>query len=170
MGKLLLTGRPGIGKTTVIKQIAEVLGNRADGFYTLELREGDVRVGFAFQILNGETGILAHRNLQSVYRVGKYKVDIAQFEQVVVPVLEHAVNGNKVVLIDELGKMELFSQKFQNAVLNLFNCGNPVIATISISPHPFLSELRNRSDIELITITKDNRDTLPDQLVKHAHQ
>ena len=78
----LLTGRPGVGKTTVVREIAERLGAKAGGFYTEEIRAQGRRTGFRLVALDGPTGILAGVNVSSRYRVGRYRVCVEDLESV----------------------------------------------------------------------------------------
>ena len=110
--KLLLTGLPGVGKTTLVKRVMEVLGDRSLGFYTQEVREEGKRVGFSLITTWGEEGWLARVGLASPYRVSRYGVSLAFLEEVVARLKEEKSPG-KVLVVDEIGKMELFSSKFR---------------------------------------------------------
>jgi len=110
-----LTGRPGIGKTTAIKRIIEKLKDRAVGFYTEEIRHPETkkRLGFKVITTDGNEGILAEKFKPSKFKVGSYGVNVEDFENLVIPVLEKAFKErDKIIVIDEIGKMELFSDKF----------------------------------------------------------
>ncbi len=112
----LLTGRPGTGKTSLIKQVVAQMKGKAGGFYTEEIRSQGVREGFRLVTLDGEQAILAHVNIHSPYRVSKYGVDVEALERVGVPALQRAAQQCDLVVIDEIGKMELFSPRFREAV------------------------------------------------------
>jgi nucleoside-triphosphatase len=164
---LLLTGRPGVGKTTVIKAVAQALGERADGFYTEEIREVGKRQGFKLIGLRGEQGILAHVKFKGRGRphVGRYGVDVATVDQVGVAALQRAVAQSRIVIIDEIGKMELFSAPFKEAVLAAIDSGSPVIATAMARPHPWVDALKARPDVTLWQVTVENRDEMPARLL-----
>ena len=119
--KLLLTGPPGIGKTTVIRTVLSGIKIKAGGFYTQEMRRGGRRVGFAMKTLDGEEGVLAHIDKRGEYRVGRYGVDIPLFEAIALPALERALREKEFIVIDEIGKMELFSQRFQEMVMRILD-------------------------------------------------
>ena len=88
MKNILLTGAPGIGKTTVIMQLAEQLADkRVGGFYTEEIRDKGQRQGFRIATFSGSSAVLAHVSFRSRQRVGRYKVDVCAFEQLVIPEL-----------------------------------------------------------------------------------
>ena len=168
--KILLTGKPGIGKTTVIKKILKKLNGNAVGFYTEDYRDKKTnkRKGFKIITSDGKEGVLADVNLDSKYRVGKYGVSIKEFEKLVIPILEEALNSKeKIVIIDEIGKMEFFSEKFKELVNKIIE--NPeikVIATISQKDfHPLIKKFKNLPYVKVIEVTKENRDVLPEEII-----
>ena len=102
---IFITGKPGCGKTTLIKEISKELKPKIFGFYTEEIREKEKRVGFKIKTLDKKEGILAHIKFKSKYQVGKYKVNLKDLEEIGVSALEKAIKEKKIVLIDEIGKM-----------------------------------------------------------------
>jgi len=157
MYNILLTGKPGCGKTTLIKQIIEELGLDAGGFYTQEIRIGGGRIGFKIITLDGKEGILAHVDIESPYRVSKYGVDLESLEKIGVDSIHKALEENEVVVIDEIGKMELFSQKFKDVVISVLNSQKKVLATIMLAPNPFADKIKRRQDVKLFYLTPENR-------------
>ncbi len=125
----LLTGTPGTGKTSIIKQAIAGLGESAGGFYTEEIRERGRREGFRWHRLDGRTGVLAHIDIRGKYRVGKYGVDIESFDREAVPVLDPDATGVDLFVIDEIGRMECFSERFVEAVRRLLDSDKSVLAT-----------------------------------------
>jgi len=169
---LFLTGRPGVGKTTVIKAVALALGDRVDGFYTEEVRHQGQRQGFQLVTLQSdERATLAHVHLRGQGRpgVGRYGVDVAALEQVGVAALERAIARGRFILIDEIGKMELFSQAFKKAVLAAVKGQAPVIATVMAGAHPWVDALKARPDVTLWQVTIENRDPMPARVLNWAH-
>jgi len=164
--KVLITGLPGVGKTTLLKRVVEKLNCPAFGFYTSEVREAGNRVGFSLESLSGEKGILSHKDVKSPYRVGKYGVDLRSFESIGVSELEKGLAADSLLVIDEIGKMELFSEKFKEVLLKAMEVPNPLLATILYKSHPFCDRLKKRADTELIKIDTGNREELVDILVK----
>jgi nucleoside-triphosphatase len=161
--RVLVEGRPGSGKTTVAARLAGLLRERGvpvAGFVTHELREGGRRVGFEVEAFDGERATLAHVDLPGPPRVGKYGVDLAAFEQVALASLA-APPKPGVVVLDELGKMELASQPFRDAVRQLFETSADIVATVHVFRHELTDELKRRSDVELVRVTKATRDDLP---------
>jgi len=167
----LLTGKPGVGKTTVIVKLAALLGRKAVGFYTAELRAGGRRVGFEIVTLGGKRAVLAHLNFTSSLRVSKYGVRpenlAAALEEINTALADPT---GKYILIDEIGKMELFSDAFRDTVWRALDSPFPVVATILSGPHPFADVVKRRSDVRLIGVTPANRDNLPYQLQRELNE
>ena len=160
----LLSGRPGVGKTNVVRTVAARLGARAGGFYTEEIREQGRRTGFRLVALDGPTGILAAVNVSSRYRVGRYRVHLDDLESVGVESLWRALAQPEVavVIVDEIGKMELFSSAFRDAVSAALDGAKPVVATIMAGSQPWVDAVKTRPDITLVEVTLDNRQELPE--------
>jgi len=157
---ILICGRPGVGKTTLMKKVAKNLGEKASGFYTEEIREEKGRVGFKIKNLEGKEGILAHINCKSPYRVGKYKVNLKEFEEISLSSIERGIKEEKIIIIDEIGKMELYSKKFRQVVIQALDSPNNVIATIPAYKNEFLEKIRQRRDVEIHEVTEENREKL----------
>ena len=165
--KILLTGATGCGKTTTIIQIVENLKDiKAAGFYTQEIREDNTRKGFSWTRLDGDTGILAHVNTKSSCKVGKYRVDVTGFEKSVVPVLDIRQSNAELFIIDEIGKMECFSEKFITAVKHLFASDKSVLATVAKKGKGLISEVKNYPDTQLFNVTAKNRDKIIDEILQ----
>jgi nucleoside-triphosphatase len=163
---VLIEGRPAVGKTSVARRLRELLredGVPLRGFVTEELREGGRRVGFTIETFDGRHGVLAHVGLPGPPRVGKYGVDLAGFESLVLPALASPPRGG-VVLIDELGKMELASKAFRDAVSRLLEQPVALVATVHVARDPFTDALKRRPAAELVRVTVRNRDDLPERL------
>ncbi len=156
----LITGKPGIGKTTLIKKIA-LSFNLKDicGFYTEEIREKNERVGFKIITFHKGEGILAHISFHSPYKISKYYVDIQNFEKLVIPELNLA-NEKKIILIDEIGKMELFSKRFKEKIIEVFRLDKIIAATIPISKIEFVEKLKSLPQTKIYEVTYHNRNSL----------
>ncbi len=168
---LLLTGCPGVGKTTVIRSVVARLGACAGGFYTEEVRERGRRTGFRLIALDGSTGVLASVDTRSPARVGKYRVCLEDLERVGVAALRRAVERAdlSVVVVDEIGKMELFSAAFREAVLLALESPKPVLATVMARPQPWVDAVKARADVSVVEVTLDNRQAMPEQILDWLH-
>jgi nucleoside-triphosphatase len=164
--KILLTGPPRIGKTTLILRTAELLTKPYAGFYTEEILEEGKRVGFSLQTFSGKTGILSHIDFKSRFRVGKYRVSLTDLEEIALPEIEEGIKQKQIILIDEIGKMELYSAKFTQVVLQTLNSNLPFVGTIVHTAHPWADEIKKRKDVELIEVTPENRDRLVQELTQ----
>lgn len=164
MKNILLTGQPGVGKTTLIMKILEELSLKAKGFFTEEIREKGVRKGFKIRTLDGQEGILAHVDSTSPKRVSKYGVNVEEFEQIGVKALEEALEQESPVIIDEIGKMELYSERFRETLLRVFERCPLVIATIAERGNSFIGAIKARPDVTVLTITRENRHSLVDKV------
>ena len=157
MKNILLTGRPGIGKTSILKEIIDTLKINAGGFYTREIREGGTRKGFEIITLNGKKGILAHVDCRSPYRVSKYGVNIKDIEEIAAPALREALKNKECIIIDEIGRMELYSPKFCSLVKKVLDSEKKVLGTIQARHNEFLDSIRERKDTKVIEVIFENR-------------
>lgn len=166
--RTLITGRPGIGKTTLVRKVLESLGPvNAAGFFTAEIKEEGRRVGFELQGLHGARRILSHVGISGPHRVGKYGVDVAGFEEFLAN-LDLLGPGIDLAVIDEIGKMELLSQRFRNLVIELLDTGKPVLATIALKGGDFVRQVKRRNDVFLVEITPHNRNGLLTDIVNRS--
>lgn len=158
MALILITGRPGCGKTTLVRRAVEALDAPAGGFYTRELRAGGRRTGFEIVTLDGQVATLSSVHIESPHHVGRYGVDIEALDRVGVPAVEAALEQGGVVVIDEIGKMELLSDRFQRAVLETVRRHRLLLATVMLAPHPFADELKRQPDAMVFELTESDRE------------
>jgi nucleoside-triphosphatase len=154
----LLTGSPGTGKTTVIRQAIASSRAKAGGFYTEEIRTGGARQGFKILTLDGRDATLAHIDSPSRYRVSKYGVDVQNLDSVGVAAINRAVDNSDLIIIDEIGKMELFSSHFREAVLRAIDSNKKVLGTVMLSPHPFADYVKRHPDVRIVQLTRFNHE------------
>jgi nucleoside-triphosphatase len=162
---LLVTGTPGIGKTTIIRKVVRSLPDlHMSGFYTEEIRINTIRRGFELVTLQNKRFVIAHIDIDSKYRVGKYSVDIEAIDSTVALALSED-NTSDVFIVDEIGKMECFSDLFVQRMSSLLDVKKPVVATIALKGGQFISAVKNRADVELWEVTKANRNDMPGKVV-----
>jgi len=171
----LLTGAPGVGKTTVLAKTVDNLkakGVSVGGMVSREAREGGVRVGFEIlDLTSGRHGWLAHINQRTGPQVGKYRVNIEDLESIGAEAIMGAVEKCAVVAIDEIGPMELFSIRFKQAVKQALKSKKTVLAVVHAKARdPLIAEAKQREDAETFIVTFDNRNMLAEELTQKAER
>ncbi|MEM1530498.1 MAG: NTPase [Candidatus Bathyarchaeia archaeon] len=167
---IFLTGPPRVGKTTVILRVVEELragGVKVGGMVSEEIREMGVRVGFRIIDLDsGAKGILAHVSQRSGPSIGKYRVCLEDLEGIGVKAILNACEKASIIVIDEVGPMELYSSAFKAAVLRALDSGKRVLGTIHYRvSSEFTNLIKGRADTSIIEVTYENRDRLPKTIV-----
>ena len=162
---LLLTGLPGVGKTTIIRKSVSGFSKRnIHGFTTEEIRENGERVGFQIETFQGSSAVLSHVNLPKSHRVGRYGVDVDALDKIVGRTL-HLEEDTDAYFIDEIGKMECISSRFVNAVTAILDSKIPVVATIAARGSDFIESVKRRPDVEIRKVNQRNRDLLPERII-----
>jgi nucleoside-triphosphatase len=157
---IFLTGAPSSGKTTVIKKIIPLLPIPAQGFYTEEERIDGRRVGFLMKSLDGRQGYLAHHDIPSEFHIRRYGVSIENIRNIAAASI-HPREGT-VIILDEIGQMECFSDVLRRTVMIVLSSPNIVIGTIALGGDEFIKSIKKRNDIEIIEVNFENRNTVPD--------
>jgi nucleoside-triphosphatase len=162
---ILITGLPGVGKTTLIRGIATGLAkHHPAGFYTEEIRNAQgMREGFQLRSLCGHQLVLAHVSLHGPYRVGRYGVDVAGFERLLED-LDLTHSPTQLIILDEIGKMECLSRRFIQEVTELLDGQKTLIATIALKGEGFIRQVKDRPDCRLVTVTRENRSRLLNEI------
>jgi len=165
MASLLLTGIPGIGKTTVIRKVAISLSDYCfSGFVTDEIRSARGREGFRLITFKGQEATIAHVDSRSPYKVSKYGVDVQTIDRLAKTVLKIEPNI-ELYLIDEIGKMECLSSIFVVGMRSILDSGKPVVASVAKKGEGFISEVKKRQDSIVWEVTHQNRNDLPDSIL-----
>jgi nucleoside-triphosphatase len=158
--KVLLTGRPGCGKTTLIKRVVNELALPAGGFYTEEIRQRGQRVGFKIITLDGAEAVLAHVDFNTKQRVGKYGLNLHALESIGTEAICIGVRARQLVVIDEIGPMEIRSPVFCDVVNDALESGEAILGTITARSFPFTNAIKKRDDVTLIEVAPNNREQL----------
>jgi nucleoside-triphosphatase len=166
---ILITGLPGSGKTTLLQAIVsdlqKELNIKGGGFYTKEIRSGNTRTGFSLVTLGGEARTFAHVEIQSPHKVGKYGVDTGVLDRIGVAAIRSAMREKDMIVIDEIGKMELYSARFKQSVLEALDDEKVLLATIGEFKHPFADGVRKRKDVCLLETDRGNQDRLRTKII-----
>lgn len=158
MSNILITGMPGVGKTTLMKKLCIIFKEfNPTGFFTSEILENNEITGVVIENLNGDGRILAHINLKSKYTVGKYKIDMKGFEDFLLNILLKEKKTG-LYFIDEIGKIECESKKFSKLIVELLNGDKPLVATIPEKGIGLISEIKKRDDVRLFELTPHNHE------------
>ena len=163
--RILLTGPPRCGKTTIIQKVVAGFPGQATGFYTREVREQGVRVGFEIVTLEGQAALLSHVDFPGPYRVGKYGVNLENLHRLGLPALE-VKPGIDLVVVDEVGKMECLSPQFIKAMERLWAQPLPLLITVAEKGRGYIQAIKEKSDKILITVTAENRHGLPSKILQ----
>lgn len=159
---ILITGPPGCGKSTLIEKVIRRIEKPMTGFFTREIKEGR-RVGFSIITLGGKRGVLAHQDIRSKHRVGKYGVNLDDIDHIAVPSMM-PTKPDEIVIIDEIGKMECLSPVFRQTLIKILDSKHRVIGSITQRGDRFIQKIKERGDIVLIHVSEKNRDSLANSL------
>ena len=176
-----ITGLPKVGKTTLVKKIIDVYKNIIVGFYTEEILKSNSRIGFKIINSNNETSVFAlkHGENAGIYNgtikhYKKYDVFIDNLEKVGIDYIEQQFtdnnNNNKLFLVDEVGAMELLSEKFCNLIVKLLNSDKKVILTLRANTNTFIEDIKKISFSKIVVLQKNTFDKVYDELISWIEQ
>lgn len=171
MSKILITGPPRCGKSTLISKLIahyEKLGKETRGFLTPETKQDGKRIGFdVLDIETNNKGILARTgNLKSQYNLGRYYVFLKFLESVISNLEVNKISLETIVIIDEIGKMELFSNQFKNWILRMFQSDLTIIATIGQKlHHPIKTQIQEIPNIILFEVSRESQDKMFEKII-----
>ena len=172
---IFVTGSPGIGKTSVLLRSVNGLKNRGyeiGGMISRDVREGGVRVGFEIMDFStGQRGWLAHINQPTGPKISKYRVNLTDLDAIGVSSILDAIGNADIVIVDEIGPMELFSSAFRDVVVQAVESDKPVLGTIHFGLRDSLvNNIKNREDAEIFEVTYENRETLHNLIIDKVVQ
>jgi nucleoside-triphosphatase len=153
----LIMGDPGVGKTTLIRQVVTGMRLKAGGFYTEDLQMEGEREGFRVVTLDGDMALLASAGHPGPVRVSKYGVDLEELDRVAVAAVRRAMDRGHVVVADEIGRMQLFSRAFRQTILEAVSSGHPLLGTVMAGRNHYADRIKGHPNVELITLTEENR-------------
>ena len=156
---ILYTGFPGCGKSTIIEKIVRRIDRPSTGFFTREIRKAGRRTGFSITTLDGQHGVLAHIDIRSPRRVGRYGVNLRDIDMIAVPSMTPA-NDQVIIVVDEIGKMECFSGLFRQTLIKVLDSANTLVGSIALKGDAFIGAIKKRPDTLLIAVSEKNRDYL----------
>jgi len=162
---ILLTGPPGCGKTTAIMRVLDCLTSKPSGFYTQEMLQGGGRSGFKLITLDGREGVLAHTSIRGRSRIGRYGVDLSVMDEIAVDAIKRGIDEGSLIVIDEIGPMELLSQRFKSMVLEALDSDQPVIGTIMRRSSPFADGIKQRPDVHLVRVARGKMDNVVEEIM-----
>ena len=164
--KIGITGLPGAGKTYALLRVIEMLKEEdavIGGMIDEPVIDGKHRVGFTVRdLLSGETEVFVDTETPSKIMVGRIGIDLSKFESVAVSAIENACAEADIIVIDEIGKVEVESEAFVKAVRAALEVDKPMIITLhKKSRNPLLQDIRRRDDVRILEVTQTNRNLLP---------
>lgn len=153
---LFIAGKPGCGKTTLIKEVCLPAGGRVGGFYTEEMKSGPERRGFLLKTFDGKEGVLAMKGMKSPVKLNKYGIDLNVLEEIGVVSLLAALRDKEIIVIDEIGSMEIVSDIFRKTLFVCLSSNKKVLATIRYNSQPFTDEVKRMGDTSLLCLSREN--------------
>ncbi len=171
--KIGITGMPSVGKTKTLIKIIEKLektGYKVEGMITDPIVEKKKRVGFyVVDWVTKEKEVFARLDWDVKDKIGKYGVDVTALEKIGIPAIQKAIDDEaiNIIIIDEIGKMEMLSEKFCEVVIDALDSDKPLLVTLhKKSRSPLLQDVRRRDDIRILEVTQVNRNLLPYKIEK----
>ncbi len=169
--KIGITGLPNSGKTYALLRVIDMLKEEnlsIGGMMDEPLSDGRRKVGFTVKnLFTGESQIFADTETESKIMIGKIGVDLQKFEEIAIPAIKEACEKCDVIIIDEVGKIEVESQLFIDTVKEALDVNKPMILTLhKKSRNPLLQDIRRRDDVRILEVTPTNRNLLPYKIIR----
>jgi nucleoside-triphosphatase len=111
--------------------------------------------------------MLATVSSDSELRIGRYGINLNIFEELCLPPIIDGINSGRTLIIDEIGPMQMYSDKYKELLLHLSDTNHPTIGTIFYQSYPWIGEFKTRKNIKLIELTQENRDNIPLEIYKY---
>ena len=175
---ILLTGRPGVGKSSCLRRVAERCSSTVDGVISGELRENGKRAGFEMQLIGqGTRGLLASPEVESAIRFGtprqldgKPRLGVTHdfLKSDVCPHLRALIGKVSLIVVDEIGSMQASFPEFLEVIRELIAADTPLLASISLAEDPSIDALRNCREIPTIELSLSNRDLVATMLTAYV--
>jgi nucleoside-triphosphatase len=153
---VVITGKPGCGKTSLIREVCRRFPDKIGGFFTDEVHIGAKRDSFVLKSFDGQQGVFAKKGMESPVKLNKYGIDLGVLEAIGIGALRRAMADEKVIVIDEIGSMEMFSKTFRTAVAECLNSPCKVFASIRYNAQPFTNEIKAMPDTTLVCLSRNN--------------
>lgn len=163
---LLLTGRPGVGKTTVVRRVADELDGGVAGFYTEEIRDDEGRKGFRIVGLDGWRAVMAHVDRAGEPRVSRYGVDVEVVEEAVARMPRPEGGDAPLFVVDEIGKMECLSERFVAWIRSILDSDARLLASVARRGGGLVAEVKEHPDAEVLEVSRRNRDRMPGRILE----
>ncbi len=173
--KIGITGLPGSGKTHTLKRVIEVLLKEEDltigGMIDEKITDGRHDVGIKVcNFMTKEEVVFARPDIESKITIGTLGVDLSLFESVAIDAIKNACENCDIIIIDEVGRVEVESQAFVDVVKEALDFDKPMIITLhKKSRNPLLQDIRRRDDVRILEVTPINRNILPAKIVNIMH-
>ncbi|OGS19169.1 MAG: hypothetical protein A2219_07485 [Elusimicrobia bacterium RIFOXYA2_FULL_50_26] len=152
---LFIAGKHGVGKTTLIREVVMPFRERAGGFYTEEIRDSNGLRGFRIKTFDGREGILAHKGMKSAVKLNKYGIDPVVLDTVGVAAVCAALREKDVVVIDEIGSIDIVSDSFRAVLMEVIRSPKKVLATVRLNAQPFTDEIKRMPDTAMLMLSRD---------------
>jgi nucleoside-triphosphatase len=161
---LFITGKPACGKTTLIKEAVLPYMPKIGGFYTEEIKDNNERQGFLLKSFDGASGVLAKKGMKSPHKLNKYGIDAGVLENIGIRSIKNAIAQRKIIVIDEIGSMEVISENFRKVIMEALGSSLNVLATIRYHSQPFTDEVKKMENTSMLYLSRENHIDVKNQV------
>lgn len=165
---IFVTGSIKVGKSSVINKVLEQLDNlEIGGFKTMPIFEDGLHKGFALESFDGKKQVFAHTDLESNLKFDIYKYDVSVFENFGTQLLENGLKKSKLIVMDEIGKMEKNAVRFKESVLKCLDASQPVFGAFQKRAVWFSDILKKRTDTKIFVVDVQNRGLIHEEIMMY---